>query len=402
MTLLQGIKVIEFAQWMAAPAAAAILGDWGADVIKIEDPLRGDALRGYVETRPDYPKMEINAPFELDNRNKKSVAINLRHKSGQEIVHRLVKGADIFITNFRAKALERLCLDYESLGSINPRLIYAELSGYGEVGPDKEQPGFDRSAYFARSGIQDILREPGAAPTCMRPAFGDHMSSGFFVAAILGALWCRERTGIAQKVSLSLFHCGVWQLGTDIQVSLVSGKDIPKASRNTAGNPLTNHYKTKDDRWIVLAMPQSDRYWPRLCEAIGRKDLELDPRYANHQLRSQNAASLISLLDEVFATETYANWKKTLDKYDNVFGLIQSPIEVTNDTQAWADGIFTSIEHPTAGKVKVITAPGRFSKTPAQPTTAAPELGQHTEEVLIDIGYTWDDILRLKEEQAII
>jgi len=402
MNLLQGIKIVELAQWMAAPAAGAILSDWGADVIKIEDPLGGDPLRGYVETRTDYPKTEINGPFELDNRNKKSVAINLRNKPGQEIVHRLVKGADIFVTNFRNKALDKLNLNYESLSSINPSLIYAELSGYGEVGPEKEQPGFDRSAYFARSGMQDILREPGAPPACMRPAFGDHAVSGFLVAAILGALWRRERSGIAQKVSLSLYHCGIWQLGTDIQVSLISGKDIPKTSRTTVGNPLTNHYKTKDDRWIVLAMPQSDKYWPGLCKAIGRKDLELDPRYKSHQLRAQNVASLVSLLDEVFATETYANWKETLDKYDNIFGLVQSPMEVAADTQAWAAGMFASIEHSPAGKIKLITAPGRFSKTPGGPKTAAPELGQHTEEVLVEIGYTWDDILRLKEEQVII
>jgi len=402
MSLLQGIKVVEFATWMAAPAAAAMLSDWGADVIKIESPLGGDPLRGYEETRRDYPKMGINGPFELDNRNKRSVAINLRYKPAQEIAHRLVKGADIFITNFRSRALDSLSLSYENLSSVNPNLIYAELSGYGEVGPDKDQPGFDRSAFFARSGMQDILREPEAPPPCMRPAFGDHATSGFFLAVILGALWHRERNGVGQKVSLSLYHCGIWQLGTDIQVSLISGKDIPKGGRSDATNPLTNHYKTKDGKWIVLAMPQSDRYWPKLCRAIGREDLELDPRYRDHQLRSQNAASLVSLLDEVFAAQTYEYWKEALDEYDNVFGLIQSPIEVTADPQAWADGVFTSIDHPTIGRVKLITAPGKFSKTPGGPRTPAPELGQHTEEVLLEIGYTWEDILHLKEERITI
>lgn len=402
MNLLQDIKVIEFATWMAAPAAGAILGDWGADVIKIEDPSGGDPLRGYRESRSDYPKTEINGPFELDNRNKRSVAINLRDKQGQEIVHKLVKGADVFITNIRSGVLDRLSLGYESLSSVNPGLIYARLSGYGEVGPDSEQPGFDRSAYFARSGMQDMLRGPGAPPPCMRPAFGDHATSGFLVAAILGALWCRQRTGIAQKVSLSLYHCGVWQLGTDIQASLVSGKDIPKTSRNDATNPLTNHYKTKDDRWIVLAMPQSDRYWQEFCQAIGRSDLEHDPRYKGQKMRSQNAASLVSILDEVFAAETYAHWKEALNKHNNVFGTVQSPMEVTADVQAWEDGIFTSIEHPAVDRIKLITAPGRFSKTPGGPRTAAPELGQNTEEVLIAIGYSWDDILRFKEQKVII
>ena len=228
------------------------------------------------------------------------------------------------------------------------------------------------------------------------------MASGFLVAAIMGALWCRERNGIAQKVSLSLYSCGIWQLGTDTQVSLISGKDIPKGSRSDATNPLTNHYKAKDDRWLVLAMPQSDRYWPELCRAIGREDLILDPRYKSAQLRSQNAVSLVSILDEVFATETCEYWKEALSKHNTVFGVIQSPVEVVSDPQAWADGIFTSIEHPHAGKVKLITAPGRFSKTPGGPRSAAPQLGQHTEEVLLEIGYTWDDISRFKEEQVII
>ncbi len=402
MSLLQGIKVVELAQWIAAPAAAAILSDWGADVIKIEDTLGGDPLRGYAETGSNYPKMEINGPFELDNRNKKSVAINLKQKLGQEIAYRLVKRADIFLTNLRSKALDRLHMNYESLSSINPNLIYAELTGYGEAGPDKDQPGFDRSAYFARSGIQDLLREPEAPPPGMRPAFGDHMSSGFLVAAILGALWHRERSGVAQKIHVSLYHCGIWQLGTDIQVSLISGKDIPKTTRSAPGNPLTNHYKTKDGRWVVLAMPQSDRYWPEFCKAIGREGLALDSRYRSHQLRLQNIVSLVSLLDKTFAAKTYAEWKETLDKHGSIFGLIQTTSEVVSDPQAWANGMFTSIEHPTAGKIKLITAPGKFSKTPGMPRTAAPELGQHTEEILLEIGYTWDDIARLKEEQVII
>jgi len=402
MGLLDGIKIVELAHWIAAPAAAAILSDWGAEVIKIEDPRGGDALRGYLETRDDYPKMEVNGPFELDNRNKRSVAINLGHEPGKEIAYRLVKDTDIFITSVRSKALGKLQMNYENLSHVNPNLIYAELTGYGETGPDKDQPGFDRSAYFARSGMQEILREPDGPPPCMRPAFGDHVASGFLVAAILAALWHREQSGIAQKVSLSLYHCGIWQLGTDIQASLISGRDIPKATRKAVGNPLTNHYKTGDGRWIVLAMPPSDRYWPEFCRAIGREDLELDCRYSSHQLRAENSSSLVSLLDEIFATRTYAEWKDALDRHGNVFGLIQTTSEVASDPQAWANGMFTSIEHPATDKIKLITAPGRFSRTPGGPKAAAPELGQHTEEVLLEIGYSWDDIVRMKEEQVII
>ncbi len=401
MNLLDGIKVIELGQWMAVPAAAAILGDWGADVVKIENLSGGDPLRGYVETRPDYPKTDVNGPFELDNRNKRSVAINLRYDLGQQIAHRLVAGADIFLTNLRSKALDSRRMDYDSLSSTNPNLIYVKLTGYGENGPDADQPGFDRSAYYARSGIQDILRSPEDPPLCMRPAFGDHMASGFLVAATLGALWHRERNNIAQQVNLSLYHCGVWQLGTDIQVSLLSSKDIPQASRNTPGNALTNHYKTKDGKWIVLAMPQSQKYWPKFCKALGRDDLEFDQRYTTHQARAENAASLVTILDDTFATKTYTEWKALLDDYGCVFGLIQATSEVVSDPQAWANAIFTPIEHPTAGNINLIATPGNFSKTPSKVRTAAPEVGQHTEEVLLEIGYNWDEIIQLKEEHII-
>ncbi|MFC1958764.1 CaiB/BaiF CoA transferase family protein [Chloroflexota bacterium] len=402
MDLLQGIKVVELAQWMAAPAAAVILSDWGADVIKIEDPLGGDVLRGYVETRPDYPKMEINGPFELDNRNKRSAAINLRYEQGHEIALRLIRDADIFITNFGSTALDSLHMDYETLSLINPKLIYSQLSGYGEAGPDKDQPGFDRNAYYARSGMQDIMREPGAPPVCTRPASGDHVAAGFMVASILGALWHRERSGTGQKVSVPLYHCAIWQLGTDIQVSLLSGENIPRASRNTPGNPLTNHYETKDGRWIVLAMPPSDRYWGGFCKAIGIEELELDRRFKSHELRAANATSLVSILDEIFATKTYIEWKEGLDKHDCVFGLIQTTSEVVSDPQAWENGMFASVEHPVAGKINIVASPGSFSNTPSRLKTSAPELGQHTEEILLEMGYSWEEIVRLKEEQIII
>lgn len=399
---LEGIKIVELGQWIVLPAACAILSDWGADVIKIENPRGGDPLRGYLETRPDYPKMPFNGPFELDNRGKRSIAINLQDDLGREIVYRLIRGADIFATNLRNKVLHRWDMDYESLSQINPDLIYAEVSGYGEVGPDKDQPGFDRSAYFARCGMQDILREPDGVPPCMRPGFGDHATSMFVVATILAALWARKQKGIAQKVSLPLYHCGIWQIATDIQVSLISGRDIPKTSRNTPGNPLTNHYETKDGRWLILAMPPSDRYWPEFCRAIGREDLEQNSKYGSHQLRSQNSASLISILDEVFVTKTYAEWKDAFDEHGIVYGLIQTTGEVASDPQAWANDFFTTIEHPTFGKIPLVMAPGQFSKTPVGPRASAPEMGQHTEQVLEEIGYSWDDIVRYKEQGLII
>lgn len=399
---LEGIKVVELGQWMVLPAACAVMSDWGADVVKIEDPRGGDPLRGYRELQGNSPQLEINCPFELDNRNKRSVAINLKRQAGREIAYRLAEWGDVFLTNFRSNALNRLGLDYETLTRVNPDLIYGHVTGYGDVGPDKDQPGFDRSAYFARSGMQHVLREPESDPPCMRPAFGDHAASMSVVAAVSAALFARERSGIAQRVSLSLYHCAIWQLGTDIQISLNSGQDIPLSRRSAATNPLTNHYRTKDQRWLIVAMPQSDPYWPGFCKAIGREALEKSPRYRNHHARSQNHASLISLLDEVFAGKPYAEWKEILDKHGIIYGLLQTIGEVTSDAQAWMNQCFTTIEHPVAGEMKTITAPGTFHKTPTSPRTAAPELGQHTEEFLLEIGYSWEDIVRFKEEGTII
>ncbi|MBM4432510.1 MAG: hypothetical protein FJ025_00725 [Chloroflexi bacterium] len=247
-----------------------------------------------------------------------------------------------------------------------------------------------------------MLREPEAPPPCMRPAFGDRVVAGFMVATIMAALWHRERKGVAQKVSLSLLHCGIWQLGTDVQVSLVSGKDIPQATRHAPGNVLTNHYQTKDGRWIVLAMPPSDRYWPEFCKAIGQEDLELNPAYKNHRLRAQNSASLVSLLDELFITKTYAEWKKAFDRHGIVYGLIQTTGEAASDPQAWATDVYTSVRHPVSGELKLITSPGKFGKTPGGLRAPAPELGQHTEQILLEIGYTWDDIAKFKEQKVII
>jgi len=398
---LEGIKVIELGHWVAIPAACAIFSDWGADVIKIEDPRGGDAARGFM-AMGFYPfSLELNGLFEVDNRNKRSLAVDLRQQAGREILYRLVKEADIFATNFVPEVLKNLGADYETISGVNPRIVYVSLTGYGEAGPDKDLPGFDWSAYWARSGIMATLGEPDGPPTGPRPGIGDHPTSMMLTGVTLAALLHRERTGRGQKVSLSLLHCGLWQLAIDVQTGLFAGQHIPRSSRKTTGNPLANYYRCRDGRWIILCMPQADRYWPGFCRAIGREDLINDPRFKDLEARRENSALLIALLDEVFATAPREEWERRLTEQGCVWGRVQTVEEVIADPQARENGFFVPVDHPSAGRVEMIAAPGQFSQTPGSIRSAAPQLGQHTEEILLEAGYTWEDITRFKDQGVI-
>ncbi|MDY6912442.1 MAG: CoA transferase, partial [Chloroflexota bacterium] len=296
---MEGVQILEVAHWAAVPAATAILSDWGAEVVKIENPDGGDATRG-VMGMGIYPfQLEVSPLFEVDNRNKRSVALRLGSEEAEAVLHRLIERADVFATNFEPPVLEKFNLQYDQLSEINPRLIYANLSGYGEEGADKDRPGYDWTTYWARSGIMAVLGEPDAPPVAARPAIGDHPASMLLAGAIAAALFSREKTGVGQKVGAALMHCGMWVLSTDIEASLLSGKPIPRISRKNTGNPLTISYLTKDEKWLLLTMPQADRYWPELCKAVGREDMEDDTRFNSLENRRDNSTELISILDEI-------------------------------------------------------------------------------------------------------
>ena len=396
---LEGIKIVELGHWLAVPAAITILSDWGAEVIKIE-PLVGDAWRG-LSTMGLYPfEIEFNAAFEMDNRNKRSIALNLKQEKGRKILFELVQKADVFVTNMAPDALPKLGADYETLVKVNPKIIYGIVSGYGDRGPDKDQPGFDWSAYWGRSGIMLTLGEPGGPPLRARPGIGDHPSGLAFAAAICGALFCRERTGVAQRVSVALLNCGMWTLGSDVSVTLASGKDVPRIGREESANPLALSYKTKDDKWIFLTMPQSDPFWPGLCRAIKREDLINDPKYVNAQARADNRKTLTDMLDKIIITKTRDEWAEIFTANGVVFGMVQRCADLPSDPQA--NEFFTTVQHPTYGKLKVLKSPGEFSETPARIRSCAPELGQHTEEILLEMGYGWEDIAQFKEQGTIL
>lgn len=401
--VLEGIKVLAIEHWIAIPSATAIMADWGADVIKIEDPAGGDAARG-VRLYEHYPAglPKVQPGFELDNRNKKSVAINLRQTAGRQIIQELVKRSDVFASNWQAQALERFHLDYHTLAQVNPKLIHVTVSGYGNRGPEKDSPGFDNVAFWARSGFGTILAGPDGTPVAQRPAMGDHAAGMLAAGATAAALFNRERTGLGQEVNISLYHTGVWVLSQDIEISLLTRKDVSPWNRKTVGNPLANSYKAKDEKWLQVHCLQSDRYWSGFCKAIGREDLEYDPRFESSERRYENNVALISLLDEILATKTREEWGDPFDKNGVIWAPIQTVAEVITDPQALENDFFVKVDHPTEGQIELIASPVKFSTTPATVRSPAPELGQHTEEVLLELGYTWDDIAKLKEEEVII
>ena len=397
---LEGIRVVELGHWVAVPSACALLADGGAEGIKVEEPGVGDAMRGMTAIE-GVAVGPVHFWFEQINRNKKSVAVDLRRERGREVVHRLVRTADVFASNFRLSVLKRFGMDYHTLSQLNPRLVYTVLTGFGKLGPDREKPGYDYSAFWARGGLMDRLGPPGAPPAPQRPGLGDNITSMLMAGTISTALYARERTGLGQELDLSLFNTAVWALSIDIVTALVSGMEIPKTDRRTVRNPLWNTYQTRDGRWLQLIMLQTDRFWPGFCQATGCQHLEKDPRFESHQKREENSQALIAILEPVFASQTLAEWEAVMSRYDLIFGRVQGVKEVLSDPQALENGFFAEVDHPAAGRTRLIGSPVKFSQTPASVRVAAPQVGQHTEEVLLGLDYTWEDLGELKRAQAI-
>ena len=392
---LSGVKVIECAEWIAGPGTTAILADWGADVIKVEPPV-GDALRA-AKMVQGLPFDKFNPLIEMPNRNKRSMAIDLTHEDARDIFTAMIKMADVFVTNYRPSAIKKMGLTYEKLKAINPRIIYASVSGFGSEGTDSQKPGYDYAGFWARAGLMSKLSETLPAPPCMRPAQGDNTTCLILAGGIVAALYAREKTGQGQEVSTSLYHTGVWVIGFDFQTNLLMDAEIPTPLRQKAPNPLWNYYRTKDGRWVQLVMLQPDRYWGKLCTAIGREDLENDPRYNSLNARVANCTELIGILDGIIVTKTSLEWDAIFRQYDLVFERAYTVSEITRDPQAIANGFFPSVNHPQLGEVRIVASPIKFSDTPASVRSTAPQLGEHTEEILLELGYDWEKIGKLRE-----
>ena len=395
---LEGIKVVEIGAAVAVPIAGMLMGSWGAEVIHVESPGRGDMQRHAGQSLSAWTQFsEINYLWEHVDRNKKSICVNLASPEGQEIIHRLCAEAGVFLNNLRPYEMGKFNLSYEAVSKRNPKIIYANLTGYGLRGPEKNAGGFDSVAFWARSGVMEMMHDPDAAPNISRAAYGDSITSLSLLAGIMTALFARERTGIGQQVDVSLYNTAAWVLGFDITGCLVTGKDAMRPQRKTMSNPIRNHYPTRDNRWIMLGMTNAQTYWPEFCRAIERPELENDPQYADFDARQRNAVELVRLIENIFLTKTYAEWKDILGKHKLVWSPVCTPLEVTRDEQAIANDFFGELELPVHGKIKVLSNPIKLSKTPAGAQRRAPGLGEHTDELLAKLGYDPGDIQRMKE-----
>lgn len=396
---MRGIRVVEIGVWVAGPSAGAILADWGAEVVKVEPP-NGDPYRWVFGARRAGAERILNAAFEYDNRGKRSLALDIESGDGRRIVERLVERADVFITNMRTKALQRWGLDHDTLCSAHPRLVYASVTGYGTEGPEKDRASYDFGGFWARSGIAAAITQEGTPPPAQRGGMGDHTTASSLTAGIAAALFERERTGRGQWVSTSLFRSGLFVLGWDTSMALRSVPMPLGYSRDRAVNPAFNSYQDSEGRWFWLLGLEGDRHWPALVRAVERPDLAEDARYASLATRIQHARELIGTFDEIFASRPLARWAEAFDREDVWWAPVQTTEEVLSDPQAEAAGAFVDAPVPE-GTARVLASPVDFSVTPWEVSAPSPELGQHTEEVLLELGYDWDGIIGLKEAGVI-
>jgi crotonobetainyl-CoA:carnitine CoA-transferase CaiB-like acyl-CoA transferase len=403
--ILDGLKVIQMGHVAAIPTAGSMMAEWGAEVIKLE-PLDGEAARHSVRSYGVSREVDLNGHmvnyiFELHNRSQKGMAVDLTKPSGQEAVFKLIERSDIFMTNYEVGSLKNLGLDYASLSRVNPRLIYGLLTGYGIKGPDKDERGFDLTAAWARSGGQYMTADPSAPPPPQRFAIMDKTASAYLVSGMLAAIIHRDRTGRGQEIDISLYHTAVWSLSTDIQAALV-GLPFPRHDHAKADNPMANNYCAKDGKWFLLFNPRVDLSWAELCECLGRPDLTDDPRLNSDENREQNKEDLIRELDKTFATRNLDEWEPRFREKKIIYGRVQTPTEVIRDPQALANGFFTEVDYGNLAKMSLVNPPVNFHQNPASIKGPAPELGQHTEEILLELGYNWDAIGKLKEDGAIL
>jgi len=393
---MEGVKVVEVGQWVAGPAAAAMLGDWGADVVKIEPP-DGDPFRGLLSALGPG----ISPPFELDNRNKRSVALNLGSEEGREIAAQLVDGADVFVTNVRPGALARAGLDFTTVSARNPRLVYAHVNGYGLKGADADRAAYDVGAFWSRAGVAAALTPEGMPLPYQRGGMGDHMAGLAAAGAVSAALFARERSGEGQLVSVSLLRIGMYMLGWDISMSLRLGYPTVPIAVGAPPNPLITAYEAGDGKRFWMLGLQGDRHWPDVLRAVERPEWADDERFSSIMARFQNAAELVDGLNAIFATRSLAEWGPILDREDVWWAPVQHAHETIDDPLARAAGGFVTVPVEGGDPVEMVASPVDFAGTPWTPRSMPPEFAQHTEEVLLELGEDWDRIIELKDLGAI-
>lgn len=384
---MEGVRVVEVGFWVAGPSCSGILADWGADVVKVE-PLGGDPFRSLGWLFPDG-----NPPFELDNRGKRSLAIDYRSEDGSRLLGQLIDRADVFVSNLRPGGLERAGLDPPTLRARNPRLVYASVTGYGMDGPDRDRPAYDVGAFWSRAGVAAALTAEDMPLPYQRGGMGDHMTGMSAAGAVAAALFARERTGEGQLVRASLLRLGLYMVGWDANTNLRSGLPTVPTSIDSPPNPIINAYTCRDGRAVWLLCLESDRHWPDVVDALGRPGWLADPRYADIIARRDNSAALVAELQEIFATRPRAEWAEVLDRHDVWWAPVQSTEEAVHDVQVRANGGVVDVPLGDGTVAEMVATPVDFEGTPWRVRAMPPELGQHTELVLSeDLGLSWDEI----------
>jgi crotonobetainyl-CoA:carnitine CoA-transferase CaiB-like acyl-CoA transferase len=396
--IFEGLKVLDCASFIAAPAAATVLSDFGAKVIKIEPPGSGDPYRN-LPNLPGYPHSEHNYAWIMEARNKRSLALDLSKPEGQAVLHRLAAEADVFITNFPPAVRGRLGISYAELAPLNERLIYASFTGYGEKGEEANKPGFDSNAYWARSGLMDLVRaDTTTTPARSIAGMGDHPCAMALYGAIVTALYKRERTGKGSHVASNLMANGIWANGVMAQAKLCGAKFAERRSREHALNAVTNHYKCRDGRWIILSLLNEEKQWPALARCLGREDLISDARFATKPDRHARSVELIRLFDEIFATRDLAEWRKGLDGNGLVFGVVGILDDIPTDRQMIDNDVLVPFDGEAMLTVNSpIWVDGSQKTAPRRP----PNVGEHSDEVLREAGYDEAAIRQLRNSGAV-
>jgi crotonobetainyl-CoA:carnitine CoA-transferase CaiB-like acyl-CoA transferase len=401
---LSGVRIIAWSLRQTGPSATQLLGDMGAEVIKVETPAGGDSHRGATKDAGTMLTLDHGLPygFEILNRNKKSITVDLSKEEGRKIIYSLITKADVFVQNFRYGVAKKLGVDYESLKKYNPSLVYANCTGYGTKGKQASQAALD-PAIHAASGMMLGIGEAGQPPVHLPGAISDQITGIMLAYAIMVALFCRERTGIGQEIDVSMLGTMIWVQTNNIMVTLLTKKSRKRQMRAKAPNPLVNHYRCSDDRWILLSHFQPQKYWPILCRVLGLQHLQDDVRFHTLKTREENCAEVIALLDEAFARKTRDEWVEIFAKEELIYSPIKDYWEVVNDPQVLENDYITEVDHPVLGRFQEIGIPVHLGETPGSIREPAPQLGQHTEEILVDmLGYSWEEVEVLRDKGVIL